>query len=499
MKRLNLVLSLLLLLCLTACGTIVRLEGIEIEFPQRGEDPTPTREVLLTPSPSPSPSATVRPTNTPSPTPSPTIAAGMQAFTTANVNLRSVPSSASSTTIIRVLATGAEVRLIGRLDNSNPTWVKTADGWLYSQNLRIVGTLSSLPITPYIPPATSTPVRGKASRIGYNINGEAVPSETTLMQAMTSPCKTMSLVMNNLNLALRIKQACPDTIVISRNYSPLEGDEWLQPASTFVNRWRLEGNPQIIRHSTNEPSFGRGRRLEEFVAKECELMQLARAAGFTLAMGNFSVGIFEPEDVNAGLFDNYLRCLETYGHYLALHEYSVAALPFGVGYWSTAYLLDRMFVQPASWPSASSLSTCPDGQFGSYWYLLRGTWFLCRADRIGVERPQILLTEFGWDNLPNIKPQIEPLRQQYGLPQYFFDMRGVNTYPKLWAYYWPQWSFAQAACEQLKWADRIYPPEYIGFALFTWGWYPGSAWLQTDFSGRENPAHYELHACLAAA
>jgi hypothetical protein len=226
-------------------------------------------------------------------------------------------------------------------------------------------------------------------------------------------------------------------------------------------------------------------------------MRLARANGFTVVVGNFSVGYVQPEQINSGAFDSYLRAINQYGHYLGLHEYTVAVLPFGVGQWGAEALLDRNRVQPASWPLASALPTrLWSNQLPPYWYLRRGDWFLLRADFLSIQRPRILLTEFGWDNLPNIKPYIEPLRAQFGVDRYMRDMRGVNTYSQLWAWYWPQWSFAQAACEQLKWSDAVYPADYIGFNLFTWSMHPN--WLQTDFSGRENAAHFELHRCLEA-
>lgn len=491
MKLKQFSLFIVLLLILTSCGTNIYLDGVRIEFPERStatEQPSAT--VTLGP-----PSST--PTSTPSvtPTASPTITSGIFAYTTANVNLRTVPTTAQgNTTIIRVLLTGTQVHLVAR--NAAGDWVYSdaPAGWVYYQNLRYTGVLNNLPLYPLTDP---TPTR-EYSRIGYNTNGEAVPDMAYYLRVVSEPCSTVSLVMNNLALAVQIKEICPDAIVISRNYNPQEGDEWvLSSPQSRIDMWNREGHKEIVRHSTNEPSFGRGRRLEEFVAKECELMRLARANGITMAMGNFSVGIFEPADVNAGLFDPYLRCLELYGHYLALHEYAVAVLPMGVGQWQTSFLLDRNRVQPASWPLPAALPTCWSGELAPYWYLMRGTWFICRADAIGVARPRIVLTEFGWDNLPNIKSEIEPLRLQYGLPQYMNDMRGINTYSRLWAWYWPQWTFARAACEQLIWADRVYPPEYIGFALFTWGWYEKSYWRQTDFSGRENPELISLHVCLA--
>lgn len=495
MKQTHRLISFLLLLLLTACGTgaVIRLENLEIEFPARSSA-----------SNTPSATATALPTASPTATasPVPTQALGLLARTTANVNLRTAPNT--SNIPIRVIPAGTEIRLIERLADN--TWARTAEGWVYTQNLSITGNINTLPIyqTPTPEPTPTQEIRTN-SRISYNINGEGVPDTAYLLQVMTSPCKTMALVMNNLSLAVRIKELCPDAVVVSRGYSSLEGSEWFyRSPQNWIEQWKREGHPEIVRHSTNEPSYGGMQSLSTFVAIEIELMRLARLNGFTVAMGNFSVGNFQLSDIERGAYDSYIRAINQYGHYLALHEYSVALLPFGVGLWPANFLLDRNLVQPASWPTVEQLpiafvsGTCESQPvYPSYWYLRRGDWFLLRADCIGIVRPRILLTEFAWDNLSNIKPQIEPLRTRYGLPQYMFDMRGINTYPSLWAYYFPYWSFAQAACQQLLWAERIYPPEYIGMAMFTWSTSPD--WRQTDFSGRENPAMYELHDCLEQA
>jgi hypothetical protein len=480
-----------LLLLLGACGTTVI-----IQFP---DSPTsqPTASPTATATNQPTASMTARPTATATVQASPT-ASVMTATMLTNLNVRSGP--ATSFTVLRVLPANSVEVLFGR--NNDGSWLKITDGWISSQYVRVSGDINRLPIVAGPAPSPTpeaTPTREIGTRISYNINGESIPDKAYLTVHLQRLCPSTVLIMNNLGYAVELYNLLHGpcgTLVISRSWSALEGDEWVQrSAQDFVNQWRREGHPEIIRYSTNEPSFGGTHSTTEFVNAEVQLMRAAREAGFTVAMGNFSVGYVQQYSIISGAFDPYLRALNQYGHYLAVHEYSVAVLPFGVGQWSVEALLDRQRVQPELWPQASVLPTrLVNGQLPPYWYLRRADWFLLRADQLGIQRPRILVTEYGWDNLPNIKAYIEPLRQQFGLDRYMRDMRGVNTYQSLWRWYWPQWSFADAACKQLRWTEAIYPAEYIGFNLFTWSMHPH--WLQTDFSGREIPSQYELHRCL---
>lgn len=513
MKRFSRALSVLLLLCLTACNVVIYINSEQA--PRATNTPRPSSTASHTPSRTPSPTVTSSPTATrtpsltPSATASPTITAsptatqnGILARTTANVNLRRIPSTTGNTPI-GLIPVGTELRLIGRLPDGS--WVQTAEGWVFAQNLAISGDLSSLPIV--AAPNTSTPTPSPTAedptptreRISYNINAEAIPDRTYLKGHLRRLCPTTVLVMNSLAFAVELYQdlnpSC-GTIVIHRTHSTWEGDEWyMRSPASFVQRWKQEGHPEIVRYSSNEPSFGGLRPIQDFVAADVELMRLARENGFTCACGNFSVGYIQPGFITSGAMDAYIRAINDYDHYLAVHEYSTVSLAFGVGQWPVEWLQDRNRVQPANWPLARDLPTrLINGELPGYWYLRRADWFLIRADQLGIERPRILVTEWGFDNLPNIKPYIEPLRQRFGIDKYFDDMRGVNTYADVWRDYYPYWTFAQALCEQLIWGDSIYPREYIGFNLFTWSINPH--WLQTDYSGRENPAMFQFHTCL---
>lgn len=521
MKTLYRLLSIFILLCLTACSIVlpspifIIVNSVPATATPSSEATqlVPTATVSPTASITPRPSATATYTASPSvtPSPSPTVVTGLNATTTANVNFRSVPSISNNTPLSVVLA-GTQVRLVGRLaDNS---WARVilangAEGWMYTQNLSITGNINSLPIVSAnviaTPTSDPTPTQEIRSRISYNINGLVAIDKPYLLGHLAALCPTGALVMDNLALANEIYNtlaACDSSppLVVHRTFDFDEGSEWQEPVSEFINEWNVQGYKHLIRYSTNEPSYGGNQSVEQFVANSVQLMEAARANGFTLAFGNFAVGTIRWEDIAAAKYDPMLRAINTYGHYLACHEYSQTVLPFGVGQWPKEYLLNPGYLQIENWPRAEQLPTALwDVPFYGkiwppYYHLRRCDWFLIRADQLGITRPKIILTEFGWDSLSDIKPTIEPLRWQFGLVQYMNDLRGVNTYSRLWQYYWPKWSFGQAACTQLKWADGIYPDDYVSFQLFTWSVHPH--WLHTDFSGKENPALFELHDCL---
>lgn len=453
------------------------------------------------------------PTITPTTTSTSTAIPRVFATTLTNLNVRSGPGT--NFVVVRVLVAGTRIEVVGR--NLENTWLRVSDGWISSspQLIQLSGSTTSLPyptdeptVTPTFTPLPTTiidptPTRENlANRVSYNINGLVAIDKPYLRQHLTALCPTTVLVMDNLEFAVELHnllRSC-STLVVHRSYDIDEGSEWFrEPVVEFTNQWRREGLPQLLRYSTNEPSYGGLQSVEQFIANSVELMREARRYGFTLVVGNFAVGTVRWEDVSQGKYDPFLRAINDYGHYLGLHEYSQTVLAFGVGQWPRECLLDPVCVRRENWPSADRLPTAfwQSPEWGTiwppYWHLRRGDWFLLRADQLHISRPRIILSEFGWDSLADIKSSIEPLRR-FGFPRYMYDLRGVNTYQGLWAFYWPQWSFGRAACEQIIWADSIYPSDYIGFQLFTWSVHPH--WLHTDFSGVENPSLFDLHRCL---
>ena len=388
-----------------------------------------------------------------------------------------------------------------------------------------------LPVTPpasLTPQPTLTPIGTPSAtpaaelrfpqrnRLSYNINGIGRVNEARLIAHIKALNPTTLLVMDDLVWADRLWRELnavnrDNTIVIHRRYSSMEGGEWsAKTASKIVNDWLAEGFKHIVRYSVNEPSFApNAGEFSRLITHEREVMRLAREAGITVCMSNFGIGTIQPQWVAAGLLDDYLRDLDTYDHYLCAHEYTTGVLPFGVGLWYRWWLTDRERVQIDDWPLDLPTAYWPfpaqsaeDEPFGfemlrrhyeiigdvqaqaavetypPYWHLRRADWLLLRADEIGVPRPRIILTEAFWDSLPDIGEVVNELKATYGFRDYNYnaDIRGINTYhddrpndshTSLWEYYWPYWTHAEAAMCQLLWVELIYPPDYIGFDMYT--------------------------------
>lgn len=359
------------------------------------------------------------------------------------------------------------------------------------------------------------------TRFSYNINGTNVQDKDYLLNHLQEVNPSSVLIMNNLPLADEIYNLLGgNSVIVHRTWSSLEGDEFVyRPIPEVINQWLREGYPHIVRYDTNEPSFGGNISVEQYTRYEIELMSRAREAGFTVAVGNFGVGRIQPGWIEDGLFDGFLRAIDDHEHILAVHEYTQACLCFGVGVRPTSIFNSPEAMQPSNWPTISEVpldfwelpafSAQAEEGYGitqlreaydalgfsaqagrrilpPYWHLRRADWFLLRADELGIERPKILVTEFGWDNLSDLDEWIDPL-DHWAVESP--NLRGVRTYRQLWAWYWPQWSFAEALYLQVGWAEYIYPPDYIGFHAFSWT--QSDDWLQTDFSEL-----YEFHRLL---
>jgi hypothetical protein len=193
--------------------------------------------------------------------------------------------------------------------------------------------------------------------VSLNVLGLPVPDVPALVAWCVVARPPYALVMDNLEIAGRIRMASPDTQIICRKYRPDDHKlhETTSPAE-FLNS--VSDVPQsYIVQAGNEP----GGDMRAFVAWTAELIAKANVLGRRLAACSFSVGNPDEDQIEAGWYDPILRGLAGSRHVLSLHEY----------FWD----------KPAQEP----------------WFVGRYGHFLRRADALGISRPVVVITEHGRD------------------------------------------------------------------------------------------------------
>lgn len=306
-------------------------------------------------------------------------------------------------------------------------------------------------------------------RVSFNINGSNWPERHYSATYLEKLDPTTVLVMDSYKDAIDLEARLPHTKICHRSYSDVEHVTWnYESPESYCAREMAWGHPGIWRNVLNEPGV-------EDSGMIWWLVEVAREFsrhGFKAVLGNLSVGGYEKRHIESGYFDPLLRVIENSEHYLGIHEYTSILLPFGASLWSVDQLYDKTQVQPKDWPKRSDLQVTRQADTSSLpnrWHFLRSCWFTIRAQELGLQTPQFWVTEWGLDALPDLGAQgvLDHFAQQYGIPPPHASIRGVNTLRRVYADYFPQWTFEQAVFEQYKWLESIYPDNYVGFNIFT--------------------------------
>jgi hypothetical protein len=212
---------------------------------------------------------------------------------------------------------------------------------------------------------------------------------------------------------------------------------------------------------------------EQLAAWLVEVISIGAARGMRFVVLNSSVGTPHQDDwykarellqVAGAMRDNVI---------IGLHEYAGGVVTSGfIGG-------EPGFIQPSTWPEDTSDLTL--WHMGRYRFLLK----YCRDSNLPI--PRILITEWGFDDLGDIKAWTDRLQKT---PPYE-NIRGWRSLKNQWQAWFGK-SEQKALAQQLFYADdAIYGPEVEGYQVFCWGKSPD--WLQFDVSDA-----LEWHAALEA-
>lgn len=218
----------------------------------------------------------------------------------------------------------------------------------------------------------------------YNIRAQFIEDENYLINLIRLHQPKWALVMDGLGLAIKLRQASPNTNIIHRTWP--DGDNGLKDVgspSDFIKRKteELKGTDGIWAYTVNEIGLQQDWHIE--------LIQRLAALNwpFNVVICNPSVGT--PSNVDEWKSDKTLQLLRLADQYrehvvIGMHEYAQGLITSG--------LQDKHYeTNPTLWPSVIDPKK-------NNWHCGRFKWLVdvCIANRILA--PRIVITEFGFGN-----------------------------------------------------------------------------------------------------
>ena len=318
-------------------------------------------------------------------------------------------------------------------------------------------------------------------RIGLNINAAEVDKGAVLAHCRESGAASY-LVMNDCGFAQRLHDHLEGrSIIVARSDWP--DDTTSIPVGDLLARWteRASHAPSVYHYFPNEPIPAADCPLPELLRRLVALMRACRERGVRACIGNFAAGtVIEEADVQAGMWDEFIREALAFtaggGGYIGFHEYSFGVLPWGCGGRNPQDLISQpqRVADRKHWPTQAEILATP----GANWHLLRSTLLAARAKALALPMFPVLVTEFGWDRMPNLELE--------GVIPWFDQRRGRTRGPLLQLpalsshWFGPDCDPLALAMEQLQWAEATYPNYVKGMHLFTWSY--NQRWREFNYA-----------------
>lgn len=327
------------------------------------------------------------------------------------------------------------------------------------------------------------------SRLGFNVATEhAGSNRQAVVDAQIALQSPFCLVLDDYKdgkwfFTKQIQARSPVTEVIHRRYWAVDphnpkaggwdGSLHRAPgitADNILNTLQGEqkrGGVKVIEQIYCEPSVHittedpQGNELKRMLKLIVDCIKGAAARGMRVAVDIGQPVTWKQAEFDAGFYDELIFTLAAYPeNFLSIHEYQLGDLWYGCNAADMALL---RFNSPRD---AATLLAMPNDALKRYYvaksaeaHLGRVEMFAQRCRKIGAPIPKMVYTEIGWD-----RTRIAEQETVNGI-----NGREAMGYPTL-AHYWhvryPQWSQAQAACEQLKWLDRSMPDYVVGACIY---------------------------------
>lgn len=170
-----------------------------------------------------------------------------------------------------------------------------------------------------------------------------------------------------------------------------------------------------------------------------EVIHAARKYGLKVVVLNLSSGTPNPDDWKQPLALELLRLLDTNRDMavLGLHEYACGIVTSGfVGGWPSLIL-------PEDWP--------PDVRQMTLWHLGRYMFLVRACEAAGIAVPRIVITEFGFDDMSDVKAWAEMLVKTPG----YASIRGWRSLVEQWRAWFGGWSAERTLFEMIRYALQV--------------------------------------------
>lgn len=317
-----------------------------------------------------------------------------------------------------------------------------------------------------------------ATRISFNVHATSPDfDKNKLYTHLQKTRPPWILILDGLQVARDIKAMLPDCNVIHRAWPDEEIWKHVSPADWVNQKKREIGNADVWCYTINEQALP-----DTLCNWFTEVIELAAMVNLKVVIGNCSVGTPAPDQWRSLAALKMLKALDKHRDtaVLGLHEYYLAVPTSGIigGYPDNAGVQPgkpggRNLVPITNWPTQAEMKTLTCFHMGRFKFVVQACY------DTGIRPPRMVITEWGADNVSDIKPWADLLPKT---PPYT-DIRGWKTLTNAWQKLYGDYPAQNMYLTQLEWADRaIYQGTPVeGQLIFSWG-HSSIQWDQFDVS-----------------
>jgi hypothetical protein len=345
------------------------------------------------------------------------------------------------------------------------------------------------------------------TKVGINVNQQATNGQWPLVTTYTVRARPSTmLVMDGVAEALQLLELNPGCVVVHRASYQSEADDWKNESpESYVNRIRkMTPDSRLWHYISNEPSAGDDyNAIRQMFNWYATVARLCAEKGIRAVVGNWPSGATAEHHLEAGLVDEYLRAMAEVSDsevYAGYHEYTVGHAGMGPHVDAEGrergidWLLNPMNSNPSRWTKQITAKEWP-GRTASlgyppHYHIGRHTWFQLRADRIGVKRHKVLITECWLDRMGDVGSHnarftwggqvgtiydhlSSQVNNQFGgYPELRGHLTYRDVYNRLWKPHNGGINYERYMAQQLDWLGRVYDENVIGLHMFTLNYNP---------------------------